>query len=135
MTARRQWRRQDHTAEMGSILAGRDCRNRADITDKKRLEEALSRAEHRYYNVFRAMAVSFWELHFTGVGRMVERLRRAGETTAWISRRQSRICARIDSRDTSDRRQRSQRVHVRERREGEMLAGLEPYRPEASFPV
>ena len=52
----------------------------ADVSVEKRLGDALSRAEHRYTNVFRAMAVSFWELDFTAVGGMVERLRRAGKT-------------------------------------------------------
>src|SRR5271163_2599172 len=51
-----------------------------DVTLQRRAEEALSRAEHRYYNVFQAMAVSFWELDFTAVGGMVQRLIRAGVT-------------------------------------------------------
>jgi PAS domain-containing protein len=42
-----------------------------DVTIQRRAEEALSRAEHRYYNVFQAMAVSFWELDFAPVGAMV----------------------------------------------------------------
>src|SRR5271155_6285041 len=46
-----------------------------DVTVQRRAEEAQSRAEHRYYNVFQAMAVSFWELDFTPVGAMVRRLR------------------------------------------------------------
>jgi hypothetical protein len=43
----------------------------ADVSAERRLGASLSRAEHRYYNVFRAMAVSFWELDFTAVGGMV----------------------------------------------------------------
>jgi PAS domain S-box-containing protein len=45
-----------------------------DVTIQRRAEEALSRAEHRYYNVFQAMAVSFWELDFAPVGAMVRTL-------------------------------------------------------------
>ncbi|MEJ0064679.1 MAG: hypothetical protein WDM85_03975 [Caulobacteraceae bacterium] len=60
-----------------------------DITARRRTEDALRRAEHRYTNIFQAMAVSFWELDFTGVGAMLAQLQESGPSTTWglISRR------------------------------------------------
>jgi PAS domain S-box-containing protein len=108
----------------------------ADITDKKRLEEALSRAEHRYYNVFRAMAVSFWELDFTAVGGMVERLRRAGETDlpGYLAANPEFVRELIRATQVIDVNDLSVSMFGRGAKE-EMLAGLEPYWPEASFSV
>jgi PAS domain S-box-containing protein len=108
----------------------------ADITDKKRLEEALSRAEHRYYNVFRAMAVSFWELDFTAVGGLVERLRRAGETDlpGYLAANPEFVRELIRATQVIDINDLSASMFGRGEKE-EMLAGLEPYWPEASFPV
>ncbi len=107
-----------------------------DITDKRRLEEALSRAEHRYYNVFRAMAVSFWELDFTAVGGMVERLRRAGETDlpGYLAVNPEFVRELICATQVIDVNDLSVSMFGRGEKD-EMLAGLEPYWPEASFPV
>lgn len=49
-----------------------------DITDRRASEEALQNSEFRYRNIFRAMAVSFWELDFSGVGAMLRTLRKSG---------------------------------------------------------
>jgi PAS domain S-box-containing protein len=108
----------------------------ADITDKKRLEEALSRAEHRYTNVFRAMAVSFWELDLTAVGGMVERLRRAGETDlpAYLAANPEFVRELIRATQVIDVNDLSVSMFGRGEKE-EMLAGLEPYWPEPSFSV
>lgn len=51
-----------------------------DATEDHRAQEALAYAEYRYRNMFRAMAVSFWELDFTGVGAMMRGLRKQGIT-------------------------------------------------------
>jgi PAS domain S-box-containing protein len=51
-----------------------------DVTRQKLAQEALARADHRYRNLFQAMAASFWELDFAQVGGMVYRLRKAGVT-------------------------------------------------------
>lgn len=108
----------------------------ADITDKRRLEEALSRAEHRYTNVFRAMAVSFWELDFTAVGGMVERLRRAGETDlpGYLAANPAFVRELIRATQVIDVNDLSVSMFGRGEKE-EMLASLEPYWPEASLPV
>jgi PAS domain S-box-containing protein len=51
-----------------------------DITARKQSEEALRASERRYQNLFQAMAVSFWEVDFTGVGDLLRRARASGVT-------------------------------------------------------
>lgn len=51
-----------------------------DITQRKKAEEALRYSEHRYHNLFRAMAASFWELDFSGVDGILRRVHRSGVT-------------------------------------------------------
>src|SRR5262245_57379368 len=41
-------------------------------------DQALREREYRYRNMFQAMAASFWELDFSGVGAMVRKLRAEG---------------------------------------------------------
>lgn len=49
-----------------------------DITQRKQAEERLRYSEHRYINLFRAMAASFWELDFSAVAPMLRGLRKSG---------------------------------------------------------
>jgi PAS domain S-box-containing protein len=49
-----------------------------DITQSKRSEQALRYSEHRYHNLFQAMAASFWELDFSAVDKMLRDLRKSG---------------------------------------------------------
>jgi PAS domain S-box-containing protein len=51
-----------------------------DITAQKNAYAALERSEQRYQNLFQAMAVSFFELDFSGVGDLLRGLRAAGVT-------------------------------------------------------
>jgi PAS domain S-box-containing protein len=51
-----------------------------DVTRQKLAQDALARADHRYRNLFQAMAASFWELDFKAVGGMVYKLRKSGVT-------------------------------------------------------
>lgn len=51
-----------------------------DITASRLAEEDLRRSEYRYRNVFRAMAVSFWEMDFSGVTQMLRQLKKDGVT-------------------------------------------------------
>lgn len=49
-----------------------------DITERKKSEQALRASEQRYQNLFQAMAVSFFELDFSGVRQIVRQLRTSG---------------------------------------------------------
>lgn len=49
-----------------------------DLSERRRAEAALLDSEHRYRNLFGAMAASFWELDFSGVGGLLRGLRKAG---------------------------------------------------------
>lgn len=49
-----------------------------DLTTARRTEAALRHSEYRYRNLFQAMAASFWELDFSGVGAMVRELHAKG---------------------------------------------------------
>lgn len=51
-----------------------------DITTRRRSEEELRLSEYRYRNVFQAMAVSFWELDYAGVGGLLKDLKAGGVT-------------------------------------------------------
>lgn len=51
-----------------------------DVTGHRKAEDALRYSEHRYHNLFRAMAASFWELDFSGVDAILRRLHRSGIT-------------------------------------------------------
>jgi PAS domain S-box-containing protein len=49
-----------------------------DLTERKRAEGALKHSETRYQNLFQAMAVSFFELDYTGSRPILRALRDAG---------------------------------------------------------
>lgn len=107
-----------------------------DITDRRANEEALRNSEFRYRNVFRAMAVSFWELDFTGVGLMIRALRKSGvqDLPAFFAehhefvREMMRATKVLDVNDYA--------VMLQGRGDKmEMLGSVEPFWPEASTPV
>jgi PAS domain S-box-containing protein len=107
-----------------------------DIGAQRGLEEALSRAEHRYYNVFQAMAVSFWELDFSAVGSMVQRLIRNGTTdlAGYFAAHPEFVREMIHATRVLDVNDQSVKLFGRLDKE-EMLAGLGPYWPEDSYHV
>jgi PAS domain S-box-containing protein len=108
----------------------------ADVSVEKRLGDALSRAEHRYTNVFRAMAVSFWELDFTAIGGMVQRLIKSGvsDLPEHFAANPAFVREMIRATQVIDVNDLSVSMFGRGEKE-EMLASLEPYWPESSFPV
>jgi len=65
------------TARPGAI-ADKSLVGFIDITERKKSEEALSRSEYRYRNMFQAMAAAFWELDFSGANDMVRTLMQSG---------------------------------------------------------
>ena len=104
-----------------------------DVSAQRHAEDALKRAEHRYYNVFQAMAVSFWELDFTPVGAMVRRLLRSGTTdlSRYFTEHPEIVREMIRATHVIDVNDQSVQLFGRGDKQ-EMLAGLEPYWPPAS---
>ncbi len=51
-----------------------------DVTAARQAALELKYSEYRYSNVFRAMAVSFWELDFNGLGDLLGQLQQEGMT-------------------------------------------------------
>ena len=51
-----------------------------DITARRAGEERLRYSEHRYRNLFQAMAAAFWEIDFSGVDEVLRRVHRSGVT-------------------------------------------------------
>jgi PAS domain S-box-containing protein len=107
-----------------------------DITALQDAEEALKRVEHRYYNMFQAMSVSFWELDFSAVGQMVQKLTRGGVSdldhyfaaNLGFVREMTRATRVLDVNDQS--------VQLFGRgAKQEMLGSVEPYWPGASLPI
>jgi PAS domain S-box-containing protein len=123
------------------LRCDRRCRNELietgiDVGAQRGLEEALSRAEHRYYNVFQAMAVSFWELDFSAVGSMVQRLIRNGtaDLAGYFAAHPEFVREMIHASRVIDVNDQSVKLFGRRNKE-EMLAGLGPYWPEKSYHV
>ncbi|MEI9995634.1 MAG: ATP-binding protein [Rhizomicrobium sp.] len=103
-----------------------------DVSAQRRIEDALNRAEHRYYNVFQAMAVSFWELDFTPVGAMVQRLMRDGhDLKRYFADNPAFVRDMIRATRVIDINDQSVQLLGRGDKE-EMLASLEPYWPPES---
>lgn len=107
-----------------------------DITQRRQNEQALLDSEFRYRNIFRAMAVSFWELDFSQVGLMLRGVRKSGVTdlVGYLAanhdfvRDMMRATRVIDVNDYA--------VMLQGRGDkGEMLGNIEPFWPEASTPV
>jgi PAS domain S-box-containing protein len=49
-----------------------------DVTEERANQEAVRLSDYRFRNLFEAMAVSFWEIDFNGVGAMLVALRDQG---------------------------------------------------------
>ena len=106
------------------------------MADTQNLVEALKRSEHRYRNIFQAMAVAFWELDFFPVGDILRDLRKQGVTDfaahlaahPELVRRMMRATRIIDVND--------QVMSMLGRGDrAEMLVNLEDYWPDSSTPV
>lgn len=108
-----------------------------DITDSRRSEHALRKSEHRYRNLFQAMAACFWELDFSPVGDMLYRARKSGAVSDFPSffaanpqfvREMMKATRVVDVND--------QTVTVFGRGDkSELLVSVEPFWPEASTAI
>jgi signal transduction histidine kinase len=123
-------RRDSHGAPVEIIETG------VNVTAQRRAEEALSRAEHRYYNVFQAMAVSFWELDFAPVGAMVLKLAASGisDLAKYFAEHPAFVREMIRATRVVDVNDQSVKMFGRGDKL-EMLADLNRYWPDDSMPV
>jgi len=125
------WRLRQEGAEVQIVETGRD------VTEAHRAGEALRKSEHRYRNLFQAMAASFWELDFFPVGAMLYQLRKAGQIADYGSyfaahpefvREMMRATRVIDVNDQTVA------LFGRESKQ-ELLTSVEPFWPDASAHV
>jgi len=107
-----------------------------DMTAQQQAEEALRRAEHRYTNVFRAMDVSFWELDFSPVNILVQQLMSSGvqDLAAYCMANPDFVREMIRTTRIIDVNERTVQLFGRGDK-AEMLANLEVFWPESSYPV
>jgi PAS domain S-box-containing protein len=106
-----------------------------DITALQTAEEALKRVEHRYHNMFQAMAVSFWELDFSAVGQMVQKLTRAGVSNLndYFAGNPGFVREMTQATRVLDVNDQSIQLFGRGDKQ-EMLGSVEAYWPDASLP-
>ncbi|WP_051382573.1 ATP-binding protein [Bradyrhizobium sp. Tv2a-2] len=107
-----------------------------DVTLQRDTEAALRRTEHRYSNLFQAMAVSFWELDFTPVGSMVGRLLRDGvsDLSTYFDDHTEFVDAMIHATHVIDVNESSVKLFGRGEK-NEMLNSIDPYWPRESRTV
>lgn len=107
-----------------------------DMTERYRVEEAFRRSEYRYRNLFQAMAASFWELDFTGVGHMLRQLRIGGVTdfAAHFAANPDYVREMIRATRIVDVNEQSVALFGRGDK-AELLRNLELFWPESSYKV
>jgi PAS domain S-box-containing protein len=95
--------------------------------------QAAKLTEHRYRNLFQAMAASFWDLDFTGVRRMLEDLFNSGVTDprAYFEQHPEFLRAAIDSTRVVDVNDKTLEMY-RVAREDLIGASIGPFWPQAS---
>lgn len=99
-------------------------------------EEALRRSEHRYHNLFQAMAASFWELDFFPVGDMLRALRKQGvaDYAGYFAQNPGFVRAMMRATKVVDVNEQTVSLFGRGDK-AELLGSVEPFWPEASSPV
>ena len=101
--------------------------------DPQLVADALRESEYRYRNLFQAMAASFWELDFSGVGAMLRSLRNEGVTdfAAHMAARPTLVRAMMRATRVLDVNEHSVRLFGRGDK-APLLGTLEPFWPDAS---
>ena len=108
-----------------------------DLTDARRAQKALRENEYRYRNLFHAMAASFWELDFNGVGAIVGGLRAAGtdDVAALIRQDHDMVRAMMRATRVLDVNEQSVDLFGGGRREVFSNISVEPFWPQDSTAV
>jgi PAS domain S-box-containing protein len=120
----------------GAPDGGRFVGAMMDITARMETEERLRYSEHRYRNVFSAMAASFWELDFSPVTVMLRALRKSGvqDFRAYFDANPAFVREMMRNSRVIDVNDQTVRLFGRGNKE-EMLTSVEPFWPEESTHV
>jgi signal transduction histidine kinase len=107
------------------------------MADTEELVEALKRSEHRYRNIFQAMAVAFWELDFFPVGDLLRTLRKQGvaDFAAYFRENPAFVRQMMDATRIVDANDRTVALQGRGDKAEVLAAPLSAYWPEASTGV
>jgi signal transduction histidine kinase len=113
-----------------------DAQRDQATASRKELEEALRHGEHRYHNLFRAMAASFWEIDFSAVGTMLSALRKSGvqDFRAYFVQHPEFVRDMMRNSRVIDVNEQTVATFGRGDKE-EMLTSVEPFWPEESTHV
>jgi PAS domain S-box-containing protein len=132
VTVKAKWSlRHDGDGEMLDIVE-----TSRDITEVRRIEEALDRAQYQYQNLFQASAASFWELEFSAVGEMIRSLRKSGveDLRKYFSSNPDYVRRMIQATRIVDVNETSLAMFGNGNRE-ELLRSLDPFWPDESLGV
>lgn len=96
-------------------------------------DQALRESEYRYRNLFQAMAASFWELDFTGIGEMLVKLRASGvrDYQRYFDANPSFVRAMMRATRVLDINDQTVALFGRGEKQ-EMLTSVEPFWPESA---
>jgi PAS domain S-box-containing protein len=98
-------------------------------------DQALRESEYRYRNLFQAMAASFWELDFSGVGASLRQLRKEGVTdyAAYFERHPEFVREMMRATRVLDVNE--QTVTLFGGAKADLLTSVDPFWPETSNAV
>ncbi len=108
-----------------------------DVTSVREAEALLQKSEHRYRNLFQAMAASFWELDFFPVGEMLYRLRKTGAVNdyeSYFAANPQFVREMMRATRVIDINEQTVRLFGRGERK-ELLGSVEPFWPQDSTGV
>jgi PAS domain S-box-containing protein len=107
-----------------------------DITARKKAEERLRYSEHRYTNLFGAMAASFWEIDFSAITPMMRALRKSGveDFRAYFKAHPEFVREMMTNSRVIDVNDETVKLFGRGNKD-EILTSVEPFWPEESTHV
>jgi PAS domain S-box-containing protein len=107
-----------------------------DLSELANFAEALRTSEQRYQNLFQAMAISFFEMDFSGVGKVIRRLRSSGvsDFRSYLQASPDTIREFMQATRVVNANDRSVALFGRGNKE-ELLGTIEPLWPEESWPA
>ena len=117
-------------------MSGKDSQTSDDVSARQSAEQALRESEYRYRNLFQAMAASFWELDFSGVGALLRQLKASGvrDFPAYFATHPGFVREMMHATRVLDVNDQTVALCGRGDK-AELLTSVEPFWPESSNPV